>query len=95
VRKRDGVTLWPVYFDSLKTRREGRRLPKKLCIPSPNIGVIEGALKNLGLKYEVFPDASHPRLPWAKSGFIIVKRNGRSKGRILREVAAELVRGRT
>ncbi len=89
MRRKDEIILWPVYFDSLRTRREGRRLPKNLCAPSPSLTMIERALKNLGLEYEVFPEPVYPRLPWIKMGFVIVKKSGR-KGRILKDVAVEL-----
>ncbi|MBS7606378.1 MAG: signal recognition particle subunit SRP19/SEC65 family protein [Candidatus Bathyarchaeia archaeon] len=94
MQSRDGIVIWPVYFDSTRTRGEGRRLPKNLCIPSPNIGIIEGALKKLGLNYEVFPESAYPRTPWIKSGFIIVRKTGRSKSQILREIARELVKSK-
>lgn len=94
MRSRDGIVIWPVYFDSTRTRSEGRRLPKNLCIPSPNIGIIEGTLKKLGLNYEVFPEPAYSRTPWIKSGFAIVRKTGRSKNQILREIARELVKSK-
>lgn len=94
MRDRNGIVVWPVYFDSTRTRSEGRRLPKNLCIPSPNISIIEGALKKLGLNYEVFPELAYPRTPWVKSGLIIVRKSGKSKGQILREIAKELIKSK-
>ena len=29
------ITLWPEYFDINRTRSEGRRLPKELCVSNP------------------------------------------------------------
>jgi signal recognition particle subunit SRP19 len=92
MRKSDMIILWPVYFDSSRTRREGRRLPKKLCVTSPNITMLEKAVKNLGLNFEITLESAYPRLPWIKTGFIIVKKNGKKKSQILREVASELIR---
>lgn len=84
------VILWPVYFDSSRTRREGRRLPKNLCVNSPSIIILEKAVKNLGLDSEISPESAYPRLPWIKMGFIMVKKDGKSKSQILKEVASEL-----
>lgn len=92
MRRKDIIILWPVYFDLSRTRREGRRLPKKLCIQSPNVKMLEEAVKNLGLKYEINPESAYPRLPWVKMGFISVRKDGKSKARLLREVALELIR---
>lgn len=92
MRRKDEIILWPVYFDALKSRREGRRLPKKLCVRSLNVSVLERAVKNLGLKYEVHPEASYPRLPWIKMGFVAVSKVGKSKSQVLREVASELIK---
>jgi len=92
MRRKDEIILWPVYFDSSRTRREGRRLPKSLCVPSPSINMLEKALKNLGLNYKICPEAAHPRLPWIETGFIAVKKNKEHKNQILKKVAAELKR---
>ncbi|MEM1586375.1 MAG: signal recognition particle subunit SRP19/SEC65 family protein [Candidatus Bathyarchaeia archaeon] len=92
MRRKDSIILWPVYFDLLKPRREGRRLPKKLCVQSPNILMLEKAVKNLGLNYEIFPEARYPRVAWVKSGFIAVGKSGKRKSQILKEVASELMK---
>lgn len=92
MRRKDLVILWPVYFDSSRTRRDGRRLPKKLCIQSPNVKILEDTVKNLGLNYEIDAESAYPRIPWVKMGFIAVRKDGRSKAQILRGVALELMR---
>lgn len=92
MKKRDAVVLWPVYFDSSKTRREGRRLPKKTCIQSPSIAMLEKAVKNLGLKYEIYIESAYPRLPWVKMGFIAVEKSGKRKAQVLKNVALELTK---
>ena len=39
------ITLWPEYFDANLTRAQGRRLPKELCVPNPNLDFIaKGAM---------------------------------------------------
>ena len=32
---KDKIVIWPVYFDASKSRKEGRRIPKKLAIKYP------------------------------------------------------------
>lgn len=92
MRRKDVIILWPVYFDVSRSRREGRRLNKKLCVSSLNLSMLEKAVKNLGLNYEVYSEASYPRLPWIRMGFIAVNVSGKSKSQILKDVASELIR---
>ena len=89
MRNRDETALWPVYFDSTKTRREGRRVPRRLAKPHPTLEMIEMAVKTLRIPYRLVPDAAHPRLPWERGGLIFVKKV-KPKSRILREVASKL-----
>jgi len=91
LRRRDEICLWPVYFDSKRTRAEGRRVPRRLGKPSPNLGMIAEALENLGYSCRLVPEAAHPCLPWQKTGLILVK-GVRSKGEVLKDVAEELSR---
>jgi len=89
MRNRNEIALWPVYFDSTKTRSEGRRVSKKLAKPHPNLEMIEKTLKNLRIPYRGVPHAAYPRIPWEKKGLILVKKV-KSKNQILREVASKL-----
>jgi len=91
MRKRDAVVLWPAYFDSARTRAEGRRVPRRLAKHSPTAGMIEKAVANLGLRHELVSEAAHPRFPWKKTGSVLVAK-ARSKGQILKAVAEELSR---
>jgi len=91
LRRRGEVVLWPVYFDSTRSRSEGRRVPRRLAVPSPSIRRLQYALDKLGLKYRVVKDAAHPRLPWRRMGMVLVEKDG-SKSRLLRLVAKELSR---
>jgi signal recognition particle subunit SRP19 len=90
VRKTDEVVLWPIYFDSKKTKSEGRKVNKQLGCPSPTLEMIEKALQNLQLSYKFVPEASYPRFPWKKTGLMLVKR--KPKSQILKDVAKQLTR---
>ena len=93
MRKRDKFVLWPVYFDSTKTRLEGRRVTKSLAVPAPKLKELQKAVEQAGLQPEVVIDAGHPSSPWQKTGLIVVSKKG-SKTQILRKVAKELIKTR-
>lgn len=93
MRKRDKFVLWPVYFDSVKTRLEGRRVPKNLAVPAPKLKELQKAAEQAGLEPEVIVDAGHSSSPWQKTGLIVVPKRG-SKTQILRRVAEELFKAR-
>jgi len=90
MRKQNKIVLWPVYFDSTKTRLEGRRVPKSLATPSPKLEEIREAVERAGLRPEIVADAAHPSFPWQKSGLLVIPKKG-SKAKILREIAKELL----
>ncbi len=91
MRKKDKIILWPVYFDSTKTRLKGRRVPKNLAISTPKLKEIQRAVKQTGLQSEVVLDAGYPSVPWQKTGLIVVSKGG-SKTQTLRMVAKELLK---
>ncbi|NIR87266.1 signal recognition particle protein Srp19 [Candidatus Bathyarchaeota archaeon] len=93
MRKRDKFVLWPIYFDSTKTRLEGRRVPKSLAVPTPKLKELQKAVEQIGLQPEVFTDAGYPSSSWQKIGLIVVPKKG-SKTQILRKVAEELFKAR-
>lgn len=90
MRKKDKIVVWPVYFDSTKTRAEGRSVPKSLAVSSPKLEEIRKAVERMGLRAEVVLDAAHPSNPLRKTGFLFVPKRG-SKTETLREIAKELV----
>jgi len=94
MRKQDKAIVWPVYFDQAKTRKEGRRVPKSLAVQSPRIAEVTAAVVALGLKYEVAAEAGYPKIPWAKTGRIMVEKNG-PKEQAIRKIAKQLLRVRS
>jgi len=90
MKKQNRIVLWPVYFDSNKTGREGRRVPKKLAIPSPKLEEIQKAVKRMGLRPEITSEAIHPRFPWRKTGLLIIPKKD-SKAKTLQKIAKELL----
>lgn len=74
MRKSNKIILWPVYFDSTKSRSEGRRVPKKLAVSAPKLDEVSKAAERLGFHPEIVSDATYPNTPWKKTGFIIVSK---------------------
>jgi signal recognition particle subunit SRP19 len=91
MRKSDNAVIWPIYFDTNKSKSEGRRVPKNLAVNSPKILEIKEAADKLGLQNEVNPTAGYPRNPWAKLGMLTVKKDG-PKEQIVLKLAKELLK---
>ena len=91
MRKRDEVVLWPVYFDSTRTRSEGRKVPKRLAKPVPTLLMVEKAVKNLDLKCNLVAEAAYPRFPWKKTGLVLIEKT-KPKNQLIMEVAKEISR---
>lgn len=90
MRREDKVVLWPVYFDSTKTRAEGRRVAKNLAVQSPKLEEIKKAVERTNLEPEVVNDSGHPSAPWIKTGLIRVRKSGSKTEMILK--VAEMLR---
>jgi signal recognition particle subunit SRP19 len=84
---RDQLIIWPIYFDSRKSRNEGRRVPKKLAVPSPDIDTIAKAAKEAGYTVKVEGGSSHPS--HGKKGRIRIA-IGEPKTQALRRIAEKL-----
>ncbi|MFT0899658.1 signal recognition particle subunit SRP19/SEC65 family protein [Candidatus Methanoprimaticola sp. MG2] len=85
------ITLWPEYFDINLTRAEGRRLPKSLCVPNPNLDIIAKGAMILDLEYEIREDMSYPKMPRAKHGCVKVEKGKLTKTEILPQIGRILV----
>jgi signal recognition particle subunit SRP19 len=94
MRKQDKVVLWPAYFDSTKTRGDGRKVPKILGVPSPKIMELKEAVEKLGFECELVVDASYPKTPWIKTGMLLVAKK-EAKNKLLKRVAKQLQRIRS
>ncbi len=83
------IIVWPVYLDSNKTRKEGRRLPKNFAVPNPKISEIKNACIKLGLEPVVEEEKSYPKSWWEKSGRVVIDKN-MSKNQTLKEIAKKI-----
>ena len=84
------MVIWPSDIDSTKSRSQGRRLPKSQAVQAPRADELALAAKKLSLDNEVSPNSALPSRWWEKTGYILVKRGGRSRSGILKDLAAEL-----
>jgi len=87
------MMVWPVYFDSSKTRKEGRKVPKNVAIPSPNLKELQRAIDHLKLGPEVEVNTAYPTIPWLKTGRILVRKSG-PKIQTLKKIAKQIVAAR-
>jgi signal recognition particle subunit SRP19 len=90
MREQEKIIIWPAYFDSTKTRKDGRRVPKNLAVPSPRIAEVKEAAEKLHLPHEIVADVGYPKAPLLKTGMILIKRNG-SKNQIILLIAKQLL----
>ncbi|KAI4648992.1 uncharacterized protein J4E78_008509 [Alternaria triticimaculans] len=63
--------LYPIYFDRLRTRAEGRRVGKELAVENPLAREMADAAADLGLRTVFEPDKTHPK-DWANPGRVRV-----------------------
>ncbi len=88
--KKDGLVIWPAYFDIKNSRDGGRRVPKELAVHHPSADDLLQACKNLGWSAEKVSGA-HPRRWYLKTGYVVVKPNQKlSKSVVVRKLAEEL-----
>jgi signal recognition particle subunit SRP19 len=94
MRQQDKVIIWPAYFDSTKTRADGRRVPKSLAVSLPRIAEVKDAADKLHLECDLVPDVAYPKAPWTKTGMLLVKKE-EPKENIIRNIAKQLVKIRS
>jgi len=94
MRKQDKIIIWAAYFDSTKTRKDGRRIPKNLAVPSPRTSEIKEATDKIQLDCELVSDVAYPKTPWLKTGMLLVKKK-ESKDKTIKEIAKQLQKMRS
>ncbi len=86
MRRRRKYVLYPEYFDSKRTRSQGRRVPIGAAVPEPTVKKIFTAAKYLELEPEIQSDKAYPRSWWENNGRILVEKKW-SKQKTILEVA--------
>ena len=85
----DHIILWPSYFDSAKSRANGRRVPKFLAVQNPTSEEILAAVKAIGLGGSIKADKSYPRFWWEHGGCVAVEKS-LTKTELIGKVAPRL-----
>lgn len=85
------IYLWPEYFDIKRTRAEGRRVVKELCVKDPDIDIIAKAAMILDLDYKMFEDMAYPSNWAAEKGCVRVEKGKIKKSVLLPQVGKILV----
>ena len=88
-----GVVIWPANIDSEKTKKEGRKISKKLAVERPTRKEIAAVAKKLGLDPKGEKDKAYPREHWERRGLVRVEKI-KGKTLILKEIAAAVKKER-
>lgn len=87
--KNELMTIWPVYLDSTRTVKQGRKISKKDGVRNPSLNEIRRACYKLHLKPLVDKDKTYPGLWYEHTGRVAVDTDMK-KLVLLREVAAKI-----
>ena len=60
------IRIWPIYFDAVHSRSEGRKVSKKLAVRTPKVEEIKMAAEELGINPIIESDIAHPKYHWIK-----------------------------
>lgn len=77
MRKQERIIVWPAYFDLARTRKDGRRVPKSLAVPSPKISEVKDAAEKLRSGCELVPNLSYPKTHWLKTGMLLLEKTAK------------------
>jgi signal recognition particle subunit SRP19 len=95
MRQQDKLILWPVYFDSTKTRKSGRRIAKNLAISNPKASEIKEAAEKLHFACELVSDVGYAKTPWLRPSMVLIKKRKESKEAVIEMIAKEMLKNRT
>ncbi|MEM4189240.1 MAG: signal recognition particle subunit SRP19/SEC65 family protein [Candidatus Caldarchaeum sp.] len=88
--RKDGLIIWPAYFEAKNSRRAGRRVPVHLAVQKPSADDLLNACKRLGWPAEKV-DAAYPKAWYFKTGYVVVNPGEKlSKHTVMMKVAEEL-----
>jgi signal recognition particle subunit SRP19 len=88
-KNNEQAVIWAAYFDANISRENGRRVPKKLALPAPDIDKIYAIAKSLNLNPVLEKDKRYPSRWWESRGRVIVDKR-QSKGDIIKIIAKRL-----
>ena len=93
MRKRDGIIIWPAYFEKNFTRAEGRRIPSNLAAENVSVDVLREAADATGFEFKVEGGKRYPRTTSrSMNGYLLIKDTGGHKKKRLLLMLAKGVR---
>ncbi|NHJ26251.1 MAG: signal recognition particle protein Srp19 [Candidatus Lokiarchaeota archaeon] len=91
MRSRKPYTIiWPQYFDLKRSKAQGRRIPKKFALEKVSATEIVTLAKKLGYEAQYEKGYKYPKSWWDEPGRVVIDTKGKSKSKILIELAKEL-----
>ncbi len=81
--------VWPIYFDSTKSRSEGRMVSAQEGVKEPTLDDIITATLKAGFKPEIEREKRHPKTWHESSGRILIPKKG-PKSAALKRIARSL-----
>ncbi len=81
--------VWPIYFDSTRSRSEGRMVSAQEGVKEPTLDDIITAALKAGLKPEIEREKRHPKTWHESSGRILIPKKG-PKSTALKKIARSL-----
>ncbi len=82
-KKSDTAVIWPAYFDSTKTRSQGRVVPKTLAVELPTAEEIYDACSELKLAATLEPSKKMPSCWWEAQGRVLITKKGTKRQSLL------------
>lgn len=87
--EKDKLVVWPIYFDSTRSRSEGRMVSAYEGIKEPTLDDIITAALKAGFKPEIEREKRHPKTWYESSGRILIPKKG-PKSATLKRIARSL-----
>ncbi len=87
-KRATGWVIWTANLDRRLSRREGRKVPKKLASPGVRLQELIEACSSLNLRF-VAENKRYPRCWWIEGGRVIVEKSY-SKPETLRKIAEKV-----
>ncbi len=83
-----GWIIWTANLDKTLSRKEGRKIPRKIASPGVRLQELIEACSSLNLRF-VAEEKRYPRCWWKEGGRVIVEKRG-SKPKLMKEIAEKI-----
>jgi signal recognition particle subunit SRP19 len=96
--EKDMLVVWPIYFDSTKSRSEGRMVSIQEGVKEPTLDDIIAAALKSGFKPEIEREKRYPKTWHDSAGRILIPKKGPKSAtlkRIARSLAAKGKKGKS